>query len=107
MSIVIKNNVSSFLADGVNDSQTTIELQSVASFPSLGAGEYFYGTIESTSGVIEIVKVTNIAGSTLTVVRAQEGTSAAAFAEGSRFELRVTVGSIEQSVIELRNERVF
>jgi len=98
MSIVIKNNASNFLADGINDSQTTIDLQSAASFPALGAGEYFYGTIESVSGQIEIVKVTNIAGNTLTVVRAQEGTSAAAFAEGSRFELRVTVGSVEDYV---------
>jgi len=98
MSIVIKNNASNFLADGINDSQTTIDLQSAASFPSLGAGEYFYGTIESTSGVIEIVKVTNIAGNTLTVVRAQEGTSAASFVEGSRFELRISTGSIEDYV---------
>lgn len=100
MSIVIKNNASNFLADGINDSQTTIDLQSAASFPALGAGEYFYGTIESVSGQIEIVKVTNIAGNTLTVVRAQEGTSAASFVEGSRFELRVTVGSVEDYVKE-------
>lgn len=95
MSIVIKNNASNFLADGINASQTTIDLQSAASFPSLSAGEYFYGTIESISGQIEIVKVTNITGNTLTVVRAQEGTSAASFVEGSRFELRINVGSVE------------
>jgi len=98
MSIVIKNNASNFLADGINDSQTTIDLQSAASFPSLGAGEYFYGTIEDVSGQVEIVKVTNVAGNTLTVVRAQEGTSAAPFVEGSRFELRITVGSVEDYV---------
>jgi len=95
MPIVVKNNASNFLADGVNNSQTTIDLQSASSFPSLSAGEYFYGTIESVSGQVEIVKVTNVAGNTLTVVRAQEGTSAAPFVEGSRFELRITVGSVE------------
>jgi len=98
MSIVIKNNASNFLADGINDSQTTIDLQSAASFPSLSAGEYFYGTVESVSGQIEIVKVTNVAGNTLTVVRAQEGTSAAPFVEGSKFELRITVGAVEDYV---------
>ena len=98
MSIVIKNNASNFLADGINNSQTTIDLQSAASFPSLSAGEYFYGTIEDVSGQVEIVKVTNVAGNTLTVVRAQEGTSAAPFVEGSRFELRITAGSVEDYV---------
>jgi len=95
MPIVIKNNASNFLADGISAAQTTIDLQSAASFPTLAAGEYFYGTLEDTTGQTEIVKVTNVAGNTLTVVRAQEDTSAASFVEGSRFELRVTVGSIE------------
>jgi len=95
MSIVLKNNASNFLAAAIDSAQTSITLQSAASFPSLGANEYFYGTIEDTAGQVEIVKVTARVGDTLTVVRAQESTSAASFAQGSRFELRVTVGSIE------------
>jgi len=95
MSIVLKNNASNFLAAGIDSTQTTITLQSAASFPALSAGEYFYGTLEDTAGQVEIVKVTARVGDTLTVVRAQEGTSAASFAQGSRFELRVTVDSIE------------
>jgi len=95
MSIVLKNNASDFLAAAIDSSQTSITLQSAASFPSLGANEYFYGTIEDTAGQVEIVKVTARVGNTLTVVRAQEDTTAASFAQGSRFELRVTAGSIE------------
>lgn len=98
MSIVLKNNASDFLAAAIDSSQTTLTLQSAASFPSLSAGEYFYGTLENTAGQVEIVKVTARVGNTLTVVRAQEGTSAASFVLGSRFELRTSVGSIEDYV---------
>jgi len=94
MSIVLKNNASDFLAAAIDSSQTSITLQSAASFPTLAAGEYFYGTLEDTAGQIEIVKVTARVGTILTVVRAQEGTSAASFAQGSRFEARVTAQSV-------------
>ena len=43
-------------------------------------------------------------GNTLTVVRAQENTSAASFAAGSRFELRVTVSSVEDKAEEVAEQ---
>jgi hypothetical protein len=103
MTIKLANNVSGFLNTAITASDTGIVLQSGngASFPSLGAGEYFYATLVSTGNTLEIVKATARSGDSLTVVRAQEGTSAAGFAAGSRFELRVTA----QSVIDAINDR--
>jgi hypothetical protein len=100
MTIKLANNVSGFLNTAITASDTGIVLQSGngASFPALGAGEYFYATLVSTGNTLEIVKVTARVGDTMTVVRAQEGTSAAGFAAGSRLEQRVTAQSVRDAV---------
>jgi len=95
MSIVLKNNASDFLAASIDSVQTTLTLQSAASFPSIGGTQYFYVTLQDTTGQIEIVKVTARSGNNFTVVRGQDGTSAASFVAGSRVELRVTVANVE------------
>ena len=104
MTVILKNNAFGFLQSPISNSDTSLVLQSGygASFPNLGAGEYFYATISPTSGASEVVKATARVGDILTVVRAQEGTSAQAFAAGSRVELRVTA----QSVIDAITDRV-
>jgi len=95
MGIQIKNNAVGYLATAISASDTGAVLQTGngASFPTLGAGDYFYATLESTGGTQEIVKVTVRSGDSLTIVRAQESTTAQSFAAGSRFELRVTAAS--------------
>lgn len=100
MPIKLANNASGTLATAINASDTGIALTTGdgAEFPVLGAGDYFYATLTSTQGTQEIVKATARSGDSLTVVRAQEGTSAAGFAAGTRFELRVTAQSIEDLV---------
>lgn len=103
MPIKLANNASGTLATAISASDTGIALTTGdgAKFPALGAGEYFYATLVSSQGTQEIVKATARSGDSLTVVRAQEGTTAAGFAAGSRFELRVTA----QSVIDAINDR--
>jgi hypothetical protein len=104
MTVILKNNAFGFVASAVGNSDTTVTLQAGygANFPTLSAGQYFYATISPTSGVSEIVKATGRTGDVLTVVRAQEGTSALSFTAGSRVELRVTA----QSVIDAITDRV-
>ena len=104
MTVILKNNASGFLATSISATDTSIILSTGtgANFPTLGAGDYFYATFSPTSGASEIVKCTARSGDTLTVVRAQEGTSALSFAAGSRVELRVTA----QSVIDAITDRV-
>ena len=98
MGIKLKNNVVGFLSTAISASDVGIALQSGngANFPTLGVGDYFYATLFSIDGTYEIVKATARVGDSITVVRAQEGTTANSFAAGSRLELRVTA----QSVIE-------
>jgi len=104
MPVILKNNAFGFLQSAISNSDTVAVLQSGygANFPSLGGGDYFYATISPTAGASEIVKVVARSGDTLTIVRAQEGTSALSFSAGSRTELRVTA----QSVIDAITDRV-
>lgn len=68
-------------------------------FPSPSNGDYFLITLYQKfgSGEInhEIVKCTSRTGDNLTVVRAQEGTTAKAFNSGDLVELRFTKGTAE------------
>jgi len=95
MPVIYSNNASTTLSAGINDSTTTIGIASASGFPSIGSGEYFFATIANTNNTkIEVVKVT--AGTTsLTVVRAQDGTTAQAFDSGDNFQLRVTAATLE------------
>jgi hypothetical protein len=103
MAVLLKNNTFSFLATSINATDTTISLQSGggAAFPLLTSPDYFYATLASSTNAREIVKVTARSTDTLTVIRAQEGTTPSSFSAGSRIELRVTA----QSIIDAINDR--
>jgi len=95
MPVIYSNNASTTLSSGINNSTTTVPIASASGFPSIGSGEYYFATIANTNNTkIEVVKVT--AGTTsLTVTRAQDGTSAQAFDSGDNFQLRVTSATLE------------
>lgn len=92
--IVFANNASSLIASGIlsTDATVTVNAGDGALFPAIAAGQIAVGTLEDTGGNIEVVHITAKTGDSMTIVRGQEGTAAAAFASGSRFELRVTAG---------------
>jgi hypothetical protein len=104
MGIQLKNNASGTLATAISASDTGIVLTTGngASFPALGASDYFYATLESTGGTFEVIKVTVRSGDSMTVVRAQEGSIANSFAAGSRIELRVTEASVQGGIFTPR-----
>ena len=80
MGVLFTNNASTTLSAAISStSATSISVASSSTFPSPGAGEYFYATIDDGTN-IEIVKVTAVSGTTWTVVRASDNTSAATFA---------------------------
>lgn len=108
MGIQLKNNASGTLATAINASDTGIVLTTGngASFPALGASDYFYATLESTGGTFEVIKVTVRSGDSMTVVRAQEGSTANSFAAGSRIELRVTAQSVLDAVDQVTAAQV-
>lgn len=95
MGVSLANNAHTTLTSEISSVSTTINVADVSSFPTLGVGDYFYCTIESTSGTYEIVKVTQINSASFIVVRGQEGTIPVPFSAGSRVELRITVQNLE------------
>jgi hypothetical protein len=92
MGIKVANNAFATLASSITNSATSITLTTGqgARFPSLGAGDYFYATLVDTSNNLEIVKCTARSTDVLTVVRAQESTTARAYSAGDRIEIRLT-----------------
>lgn len=100
MGVKVTNNAFGTLSSAINTSVTTITLDSGqgARFPTLGAGDHFYGTLVDTSNNLEIVKVTARSTDSLTVVRGQDGTTATAFAIGDRFELRPVAALFEDII---------
>ena len=96
MSVKFSNNGHSTLAASLASNATSITVASGhgARFPSLSSGEYFYATLIDASNNLEIVKVTARSSDVLTVTRAQESTTARAYAIGDRIELRVTAAGI-------------
>lgn len=92
MGIKVANNAYASLAGGITAAATVITVNAGqgARFPSLGSGDYFFGTLIDTSNNIEIVKVTARSADSMTVVRGQDGTTARAYAANDRLELRPT-----------------
>jgi hypothetical protein len=102
MGVKVSNNAFGTISAGINSSATTVTLDSGqgARFPSLGGSDHFYGTLIDTSNNVEIIKVTARSTDSMTVTRAQDNTSARAFAIGDRFELRPTAALFEDILSE-------
>lgn len=107
-SVLFSNNASGALASSITTSATTITLTTGggAQFPGIAAGNYFYATLTDSSNNLEIVKVTARASDVLTVVRAQEGTPARAYAAADKIELRVTA-AVMNSLPQLAADQTF
>lgn len=98
--IQLTNFGDSQLASGITAGSTYISVTTGhgTRFPTLAAGDWFYAVLVDTSGNREIVKATAKASDTFTVDRAQEGTTALAFAVGSVFSLRLTLRSLQDYI---------
>jgi len=95
MGIKLSNNATSRLAGGLTNTETTISLVpgDGSKFPVISdITDWFPLTLVKSTGESEIVRVTARTTDTLTVTRAQEGTTAIAFNAGDRAELRLTAG---------------
>ena len=97
-SYLAKNNAYSTLASGLTDVATTLTVQAGHGdrFPIVTGTDYTYVTLEDNSNNIEIVKVTARASASdsMTITRAQEGTTARAWNIGDIVECRPTAGII-------------
>lgn len=100
MGLKVTNNAFGTLNAGITNSDTTVVLQSGqgSRFPSLSSGDYFYATLIDTSNNLEIVKVTARSTDTMTIVRAQDNTTARAYSTNDRFELRPTAAMLNEVI---------
>ena len=94
MAVKFSNNGKTTLASGITNSATSITVNDGSVFPSLSGGDTFFMTLEDTSGNMEIVSVSAVSSNTLTVTRAQEGTTARAFSAGDKAENRLTAAGL-------------
>ena len=93
MTVKFTNNARTALASGITASSTSLTVVSTVNFPTLASGDYTYLTLSNaTDTAKEIVKCTAISGTTLTVIRGQESTTALAFNIGEHVQLRITAG---------------
>lgn len=95
--ILTSNNAQTTLAGSITNIATTANLSpgSGAEFPSPSAGQIFVGTFNdaATGLLFEIVHVTSISVDTITMVRAQEGTTALSWNAGDIFGNFFTSGT--------------
>lgn len=86
----IANNAYGVLAASITTSATTLTLSAGqgSRFPSISGGDWAWATLTDAANNLEIVKVTGRAVDTFTIVRAQDNTTAKAYASGDRFDLR-------------------
>jgi hypothetical protein len=92
MARLYSNNYLAAISGAITNSATSIVVSNVTGLPAIGGADYCLLTIDGGAGK-EIVKATAVSGFTLTVVRAQEGTTAIAWPNASPIELRATAGS--------------
>jgi hypothetical protein len=98
--VVFANNAATVLASTLPATGITVELAPGTGilFPQLTvAGEFFMATLisQSNSLIRELVQVTAISGDTIvSMIRAQEGTSAISWVSGDLFQLNITAGSL-------------
>lgn len=88
------NNVTTSLSAALTSTATTVQLLSLVGFPVVSSPDHLLITVTG-AGNLEILRITSISGSTVTVVRGQEGTTASAFATNSIVSVNLTKGTLE------------
>ena len=109
MAIRWSNNAHTVLAAPISDSATTLSVApgTGALFPTLTGGDYHVLTLidAATQTINEIVKVTaHPTADTMTIVRAQESTTARAWMAGDVAALLITAGTMQTIMNEIDAE---
>ena len=97
MFVNASNNAVAKLSSNINSSQTSLTVDDASIFPDAP----FLVTVNNNRHNMEIMRVTNVGGNTLTVQRAQEGTTAQSHEAGSIVENNFTAGTYRTLVDEV------
>jgi hypothetical protein len=102
------NNAVSTLAAGITNTATSMSVLAGTGllFPVLGAGDYFYCTLATIGGVVEIIKVTARSVDTFTITRGVDNTSAVSWITGDKVELRL-VAAVLNDLPKLDEDNAF
>lgn len=105
MGIKFSNNASANIIRALTSTATSVSVTVGKGdlFPSLTEGDYFYATLAGNNG-LEIVKVTNRVNDTMTIVRAQDNTTALSFDTGDLFELRIVAADFNDTFSEVNDK---
>lgn len=97
MGVLFANSAKSKLAANLSSGATllAIDEDDAWKFPSPAGGDWFPLTLFDAAGNIEYVKCTGRAAAILTIVRAQEGTTAKTFPAGSGVSHRLTAAALQ------------
>lgn len=100
MTVKFANNAAGFLAANISGTDTSLSVApgQGAIFPTIGAGEFFYVTLVDSSNSLEVVKVTAKSGDVFTIVRGQAGTTARAYVQNDKVELRVVANAFDEFI---------
>ena len=98
--IKFTNLASSTLAAPITNLATVLTVEDASKFPTISGQEYFIIVVIDATGDFEIMRVVGSTGTSFTVIRAQEGTPARAFASGCKVEHRLTAASLVTIVEE-------
>lgn len=102
MSYLAKNNAYGLLSAWISSGASTLTLQAGQGdrFPVIIPPDFTFVTLENAAGLREIVKVTARAAASdvLTIVRAQEGTTARSWSAGDVVELRMVASLVETAM---------
>lgn len=93
MAQLYANNAESTLTAGISAGATSLSIADASRFPAVSGSDWHWATLTAagdTESAWEIVKVTARTGTTLTITRAQQGTTALAWNAGDKVELRAT-----------------
>ena len=90
-----ENNAASTLASGIEDDDTEIDVQAGAGALFPATGDFWLTLTNAAESSHEIVKCTDRTTDAMTIVRAQQGTSAVAWDSADKVELRWTDGNID------------
>lgn len=97
MAVLFSNNATTALTSTITAIATSITVDNASVFPAIASPDITYVTMVQ-GATLEVVKVTDITGNVLTVVRAQDGTSGFAFSAGDSIELRVTAALLNAAI---------
>jgi len=91
---------------GIKSTDTTVDITAgdgakISAAVNFSKGEWCYATLKDASGNREAVKITNVSGDKLTIVRGQDGDTARAWAQNDIMDFCLNKGGLEDLVKEI------